>query len=99
MEEIKDVSMDIHPEALSHIELCLTMAYGVGFQQGLVSTSHRKAVVQLHSTYGTIINEFPSAAQAQRVTGINRSNIANVCNGRYGAKTTGGFKWKWKVKS
>lgn len=99
MEELKDRNMDLCPKTLDHIELCLKMSYGTGFQEGLSARSNRKGVLQLDAEYGHAIKEFPSAFQAQRETGINRANIANVCNNRYGAKTAGGYKWKWKEKN
>ena len=36
---------------------------------------------------------YESAAEASRQTNINKSIIANCCNGRY--KTAGGFHWEW----
>ena len=38
------------------------------------------------------INEYPSAAEASRQTGVNRSNISSVLRGK--TKTAGGFIWK-----
>ena len=54
-----------------------------------------KPVVQLTKD-DECIAEFYSISEAQRQTGINVSNIHNVCNGKYGFKTAGGFKWKFK---
>lgn len=57
---------------------------------------------------GTLINEYLSCAEAQRVTGINKTTIANCCNGGFfqkkknsnkwiNIKQTGGYKWIWKI--
>lgn len=57
-----------------------------------------KAVCQYTKT-GEFVKEFFSIREAERSTGIGTSNISNVCNGRYGYKTAGGFIWKWKEKN
>ena len=46
---------------------------------------------------GNEICEYFSLKYAERKTGICASNIHNVCNGKYGFKTAGGFKWKFKA--
>jgi len=57
---------------------------------------------------GVFLNKFASCAEAQRVTGINKSSIARCCDGgilqkrKTGKKWinishSGGFKWKWKI--
>jgi len=53
-----------------------------------------KPVLQLDKDTGKIINEFPSTAEAGRVTNIDKSRIVNTTNGY--SKTAGGFKWKKK---
>lgn len=50
-------------------------------------------VIQL-SLNGEYITEYVSADEAQRKTGINRSNIRQCYNGRY--QTAGGFIWMYK---
>ena len=95
LEEYKDGNRDLSPATLKNTELILNLAYGAGAKEQAASQSHRKAVLQLDK-WNNVIDEFPSAAQAQRETKINKSCIANVCNGRYGAKTAGGYKWRWK---
>ena len=51
---------------------------------------------------GVVINKFRSASQAERETGISRSNICNVCNKRIikrsggVCKTAGGYEWEWE---
>lgn len=51
-----------------------------------------KSVIQM-SLDGTIIAEYPSAAEAERQTGIK--SIHKVC--RCEGKTAGGFIWKYKT--
>lgn len=43
---------------------------------------------------GQFVAEYPTAAEADRVTGINRTTIGLVCKGK--GKTAGGFVWKYK---
>lgn len=56
------------------------------------SRINAKCVVQM-SLDGTIIAEYPSAAEAERQTGIK--SIHKVCRGE--EKTAGGFIWKYKT--
>lgn len=44
---------------------------------------------------GTKVNSFGSVREAERITGINRCGIMNVCTKRGYYKTAGGFKWKY----
>ena len=41
-----------------------------------------------------LITEFPSTAEAERITGIDHSNIAKCCNGK--RKSCGGYYWMYK---
>ena len=43
---------------------------------------------------GQFVAEYPTAAEADRVTGISRTTIGLVCKGK--GKTAGGFVWKYK---
>lgn len=52
-----------------------------------------KITLQINSD-NEIVNEFGSAREASRITGINYGTISNVLIGR--GKTAGGFKWKYK---
>ena len=66
---------------------------------GLCKGYGYKPVLQIKE--GVIVNEFFSAAEAERVTGIHSSAICNVANHRIkkdGAHyyTAGGYKWEWK---
>lgn len=56
---------------------------------------------------GTLIKEYPSAAEATRQTGISNSSILDCCINRvrrnkngstYQVKSAGGFIWKFKEK-
>ena len=38
---------------------------------------------------------YPSVREAGRKTGISYKTISAVCNGKYGHKTAGGYKWKY----
>ena len=62
--------------------------------KGKLNGSSSKPVVQVDINTNDIIKEYPSAAEAWRVTDINSSRIINTTNGY--SKTAGGFKWKRK---
>lgn len=42
---------------------------------------------------GELLATFPSTHEADRITGINHSNISACCNGKI--KSTGGYVWKY----
>ena len=49
-----------------------------------------------YSKSGDFIREWKSAAEVERVLGIDPSHIKDCCKGRY--KSSGGFVWKYKEK-
>lgn len=49
-----------------------------------------KAVVQ-YTTEGVFMDLYSSLTEAERVTGINKSHICQVCRGK--RKTAGGYEW------
>lgn len=49
-----------------------------------------KPVVQ-YTPDGVFMAEYSSTHEAERITGINQSNICQVCRGKY--KTAGGYIW------
>ena len=51
-----------------------------------------KPVLQ-YDKNGNFINEYPSANDAARKTGVNQPSICMVCRGKL--KSTGGFLWKY----
>lgn len=56
--------------------------------------SHSKPVLQ-YTLDMVFVAEYPSAAEASRQTGINKSHICSCCRGLYGFKTAGGYIWKY----
>jgi hypothetical protein len=57
----------------------------------------RRPVLQIDIKTGETINEYPSIVEAAKAIGCkNPSNIGGCCSGRYGRKTIGGYKWKYK---
>ncbi|MBR6503165.1 MAG: HNH endonuclease [Clostridia bacterium] len=44
---------------------------------------------------GLIINQFDSASDAQRKTGINRKHIVECCKQKPHCHTAGGYKWQY----
>ena len=61
-------------------------------QKNAVSMTGRKAVVQ-YDRNKVLLNTFPSAALAEKITGVKASSICNCCKGRI--KTAGGYIWKY----
>lgn len=69
---------------------------------GLHKSDGDKPVLQIN--HGVVIAEYKSASQAERLTGIGRANICNVCRAQGTRKqnhfkTAGGFEWKWNLKT
>lgn len=57
----------------------------------------KKTVLQIDIKTNEVINEYPSIVEAAKAIGCkNPSNIGGCCRGRYGRKTIGGYKWKYK---
>ncbi len=54
-----------------------------------------KAVLQ-YTKDGQFVAEYKSAKEAEKLTGIPNSGICNCCKGKYGYKSAGGYKWKYK---
>jgi len=53
-----------------------------------------KPVIQ-YTIDNKYVNEYPSAKEAQRQTGIQQANISQVCNSKKRIQA-GGFKWEYK---
>ena len=51
-----------------------------------------KEIQQLEN--GQVLATYPSIKEAERITGINNSNISQVCQGK--RKTAGGYQWRYK---
>ena len=62
-------------------------------RNGLPGNYTRKSIIQLNLD-GTFVNEYVSASDASRKTGIDRSSICLCCRGQY--KNSGGYIWKYK---
>jgi group I intron endonuclease len=54
----------------------------------------KKPVLQCNS-FGNVIKEWPSAAEAGRELNIASTNIGNVCKGK--VQRAGGYIWKYKI--
>jgi len=59
------------------------------------SSKRMQASVLQLDLNNNIIKCWPSVKEAAISVGISSSNIVNVCKGKYGCKTSGGFKWKY----
>lgn len=45
---------------------------------------------------GNVINKYESAAEAGRITGINKAHINSCCNNKQYRHTAGGYVWKFE---
>lgn len=61
-----------------------------GTRNKRVAEAQGKTIIQ-YTTEGVFIAEYFSINEAERVTGINPSNICHVCHGK--RKTAGGYIW------
>jgi len=64
--------------------------------QEIMTQKIGKPIIQYDMT-GTIIKEYPSIAEADRITGVKHSNIKRVLYGK--TKQAGGYIWKYKVNT
>ena len=55
----------------------------------------QKTVLQ-YTKDGEFVDEYVSACQAAREVGVIRSHISSCCLNKYGFKTAGGFRWRFK---
>lgn len=58
--------------------------------------SNKKKIIQLTKN-GEFVAEYESAREAERITGIEHSNISGCCLKKYGFKSAGNYKWKFKL--
>ena len=65
--------------------------YGTGIQRKRTPT---RSVVQM-SADGQTIRTWPSAKDAGQTLGLDPSHITACCRGKRGAKTIGGYRWKY----
>jgi hypothetical protein len=72
----------------------LKHAYINELRKAPVHEKHQKAVKKI-SLDGNVIETFNSISDASKKTGVNRVSISNMCNGKCGRKTAGGFIWKF----
>ena len=55
--------------------------------------SANKSVQMFDKKTGELLATFPSLMEAERVTGIHKSNISECCNGKQ--KSAGGYSWRY----
>ena len=51
--------------------------------------------VDLIDEQGNIIEQYETAAQAEKAKKISHGKVSAVCNHVYGRNTAGGFRWQW----
>ena len=58
-----------------------------------MAESLSKQVQMFDKSTGELLGTFPSLIEAERVTGIDHSNISSCCLGKL--KSAGGYKWRY----
>lgn len=64
-----------------------------GTRNNRVAEANSKQVQMLDKKTGELIATFPSINEAERITGIPRSNISSCCLSK--RKSSGGYVWKY----
>ena len=90
--EIEELNL---PVDIDIIDLYLTMAYAIGFNEGMDFMPRSKTVVQI-GEFGDDIREYESCAHASRALGIDRGTIYKSASGNFRNKSAGGYGWKFK---
>lgn len=81
----------------SNLEWCnskYNSDYGTGRKRAVKSRKDRKVNCKPVVCLDANNMVFESIAEAEEVTGVNRSCITRVCNGE--RKTAGGMRWEWQ---
>jgi hypothetical protein len=79
---------------LSNLEWCTERENAIhGTRTKRIAEKNFKKVIQLDLN-DNVLNEFESIRQAERETGVSRTNISSCCNGK--RKSAGRFKWRKK---
>ena len=60
-----------------------------------IHANQRKPIIQM-TLEGEFIREWPSMHSAHLALGLDTKSLAGACHQRYGMKTCGGFRWKFK---
>ena len=60
-----------------------------------IHAKQRKPIIQM-TLEGEFIREWPSMHSAHLAFGLDTKSLAGACQQRYGMKTCGGFRWKFK---
>lgn len=60
-----------------------------------IHANQRKPIIQM-TLEGEFIREWPSMHSAHLALGLDPKSLAGACQQRYGMKTCGGFRWKFK---
>lgn len=86
--------------AVWNLEWCnskYNINYGTGIKRRIETQrktmSTMKPILQ-YTLDMEFVAEYPSASEASRKTGINKSNISSCCNGNPEHKSAGGYVWK-----
>lgn len=78
-----------------HAYRVIKTAHSPKYWKGKFGKDNPRAKIVLQIKDGEIIAEFYGAAEASRITEINRTNIVQCCSGN--KKTAGGYHWRHKA--
>lgn len=85
--EINHIDENKQNNCVENLEWC-TRDYNNKYSKNI-------AIIQ-YDINGNFIKEWNSITEAAISLNINKGNIQKCCNNKYGYKTVGGFKWKYK---
>lgn len=60
--------------------------------------SNKCCAVDLIDIYGNIVKTYESGKSAELELGLTRGKVSEVCNNKYGRKSTGGYKFQWNYR-
>ena len=81
--------------AIDNLEWC-TSRYNANYGNHIRKIVEKHSMPIISTSKSGTIREYSSAAEAERITGINTANINACCKNR--RKTAGGYYWQYKKR-
>lgn len=94
--DINHKNEDVTDNRADNLEWC-TRSYNLQYngrakRVGIVQGT----AVEQWTLNGKLVATFDTIRQAEAATGIHRQSISGSCRQKYGCKTAGGYRWKFK---